>query len=261
MKPNPYSADTYIQWHESEVAADKPLRDKLTQIRDQLKKDAREDLILLHDVLTSMFAYTRNEFRIAANTEVTFHTPLTQALVTSPSTAPSLSYDLLFKSFDSTINKMWRKAKDHPVVTLPTLFDHVTDFIRTDVRTDTLEVAQFLAERMNHLPEIIYADELRKKFEDRIASCVFEPEMKMASGYFAYHGLVTFKPGYRVEIQIYSALMSEWRRLSHILYEQVRINPIEQHEFGSKESRLISLGHMLHLAECEIQRLSKDMKH
>jgi hypothetical protein len=58
-----------------------------------------------------------------------------------------------------------------------------------------------------------------------------------------------------------AAIMSEWRRISHMLYEQVRVKPIEHHEFGSKESRLISLGHMLHLAECEIQRLSHDMKH
>jgi ppGpp synthetase/RelA/SpoT-type nucleotidyltranferase len=83
--------------------------------------------------------------------------------------------------------------------------------------------------------------------------------MKMASGYFAYHGLIRFSSGHVVEVQIYSALMSEWRKLSHLLYERVRVEPITQHEFGSKETRLISLGHALHLAECEIQRLSHEI--
>jgi hypothetical protein len=59
---------------------------------------------------------------------------------------------------------------------------------------------------------------------------------------------------------MYSALMSEWRKLSHLLYERVRLEPIPQHEFGSKESRLISLGHALHLAECEIQRLRQELE-
>ena len=35
---------------------------------------------------------------------------------------------------------------------------------------------------------------------------------------------------------------------SDMLYERVRLEPIAQHEFGSPESRLVSLGHSLHLA-------------
>jgi ppGpp synthetase/RelA/SpoT-type nucleotidyltranferase len=259
MKPVPFTADSYIKWHEAEVPSDAPLGDKLSSHMGNLKTVARDDLGLLYNVLTSMFTYASNEIEAAKHVAVTYQTPLQQALLTSPGSGTS--YDGLFKSNESIINKMWRKANDKPEVQLANLHTKITDLIRTDVRTETLESAQFLATRMNELPKFIYVEELKKQFADRVASCVFEPEMKMASGYFAYHGLVTFKAGYSVEVQIYSALMSEWRRLSHVLYEQVRINPIEAHEFGSKESRLISLGHMLHLAECEIQRLTQEMVH
>ena len=47
----------------------------------------------------------------------------------------------------------------------------------------------------------------------------------MESGYFAYHGLVHFKSGLVVEVQIYSDLMRQWRKLSHTLYERARWNP------------------------------------
>ena len=42
----------------------------------------------------------------------------------------------------------------------------------------------------------------------------------MESGYFAYHGEVRFRTGLIVEVQIYSELMRQWRRLSHVHYER-----------------------------------------
>jgi len=161
----------------------------------------------------------------------------------------------------SIVNKMWRKATDEgPTVTLGNLLESITDLIRTDVCTETLTSAQFLASRMNSLPGLLYDAPLRQEFENRVQAVAFEPEMKMASGYFAYHGLVRFRSGHVVEVQIHSALMSEWRKLSHRLYERVRVEPVTQHEFGSKESRVISLGHLLHLAECKIQRLAQELE-
>jgi ppGpp synthetase/RelA/SpoT-type nucleotidyltranferase len=113
---------------------------------------------------------------------------------------------------------------------------------------------------MNDLPGLLYDEQIKAEYQNRVISTSFEPEMKMASGYFAYHGLVCFKSGFIVEVQIYSALMSEWRKLSHLLYERVRLEPIAQYEFGSPESRLVSLGHALHLAECEIMRLHQEIE-
>lgn len=82
--------------------------------------------------------------------------------------------------------------------------------------------------------------------------------MKMESGYFAYHGEVCFKGGLIVEVQIYSELMRQWRRRSHVYYERARVEGKQKHEFDSKESRLVSLGHLLHVAECELHKLAEE---
>lgn len=82
----------------------------------------------------------------------------------------------------------------------------------------------------------------------------------MASGYFAYHGLIKFKSGLLVELQIYSSLTNNWRKLSHKLYEKVRLNPKKNIDFGTSEARLISLGHLFHLVECELKRLEEEIK-
>jgi len=225
-----------------------------------MAEKVRPDLELLHQFLSYMFTYTRNEYRHARGQESTYHTPLSDALLMGPG-GPSPRYDDLFKSIPSVVNKMWRKAEDNgPTVTIGNVLESITDMIRTDVRTETLDGAQFLARRMNDLPALLYDEQINAEYQNRVISTSFEPEMKMASGYFAYHGLVRFKSGFIVEVQIYSALMSEWRKLSHLLYERVRLEPIAQYEFGSPESRLVSLGHALHLAECEIMRLHQEIE-
>ena len=260
MKPTPYSLDGYVKWHDDAVTADRPVLTKLETFRDELMVKARPDLELLYQILTYMSTYARNEYRQVRHQEANYQTPLSDALPTGPSGAPSPRYQELFKSVPSVVNKMWRKADEEPRVTLSNILQSITDLIRTDVRTETLDGAQFLAQRMNQLPRLIYDGELRDQYAGRVESIAFEPEMKMASGYFAYHGLVRFKSGYVVEVQVYSALMSEWRRLSHQLYERVRLEPIAKHEFASPEARLVSLGHALHLAECEIMRLRQEIE-
>jgi ppGpp synthetase/RelA/SpoT-type nucleotidyltranferase len=261
MKPTPYSAEGYAKWHDSVIKDDRPILDRLKGLRDEMMAKARPDLELLYELLVYMFTYARNEYKRARGQEATYQTPLSELLPTDPAGAASPRYETLFKSITSVVNKMWRKATDRaPTVTLANILPSITDLIRTDVRTETLDGAQFLAHRMNDLPDLLYNDDLRAQYAVRVESAFFEPEMKMASGYFAYHGLVRFKSGYIVEVQIYSALMSEWRKLSHQLYERARVEPIPKHEFASPESRLISLGHALHLAECEIQRLRQEIE-
>jgi ppGpp synthetase/RelA/SpoT-type nucleotidyltranferase len=260
MKPTPFSLEGYVKWHDAAVAADRPVLDRITTLREQMMVKALPDLEFLSQLLTYMFTYARREYRHARGQEANYQTPLLEALRTSPSGAPSPGYDDLFKSVRSIAEKMWRKADDEPAVTLSNILQSITDLIRTDVRTETLDGAQFLAYRMNDLPGLLYDEELKSRYADRVESVSFEPEMKMASGYFAYHGLVRFKSAYVVEVQIYSALMSEWRKLSHQLYERVRLEPVAKHEFASPEARLISLGHALHLAECEIMRLRQEIE-
>ncbi|MGO8752057.1 MAG: hypothetical protein ACLQNE_39460 [Thermoguttaceae bacterium] len=260
MKPTPFNVETYAKWHDTTIKDDFPVLDRLKAIRDDMMTKARADMEFLYQLLTYMFTYARNEYRQVRGSEATYQTPLSEALLTGPTGAPPPRYESLFKSVTSIVNKMWRKATDMgPTANLGNIFQSITDMIRTDVRTETLDGAQFLARRMNELPALLYDAELRDQFNARVESASFEPEMKMASGYFAYHGLVRFKSGYVVEVQVYSALMSEWRKLSHQLYERVRLEPIAKHEFASPESRLISLGHALHLAECEIMRLRQEI--
>ncbi|HCD2293916.1 TPA: hypothetical protein NBK09_005315, partial [Klebsiella pneumoniae] len=87
-----------------------------------------------------------------------------------------------------------------------------------------------------------------------------EQEAKMASGYFAYHADVIYNDGIHVEIQIYSQLNEVWRGLSHKLYEKTRLQQDVEYGHGTSASRLVSLGHLLHLAECEAERLQSDLE-
>jgi ppGpp synthetase/RelA/SpoT-type nucleotidyltranferase len=254
--PKPFTPDTYLAWHDASFPTDAPLRDRLESLRAELAGHSRDLLTALAQIMTYAANYCRREYQLAAKTATDYDISLSKALRGKPTSA---SYDLLFKSTSSIINKLWRKnTKVPPAVHLGNLKDHITDLVRTDIAATTLDSARFLAERMNALPGIIHEAKVRKAFDDCIASIRFEPEMKMESGYFAYHGEVRFKNGLIVEVQIYSDLMKQWRRLSHIYYELARVEEKKQHEFNSKESRLISLGHLLHMAECELYKLAQE---
>jgi ppGpp synthetase/RelA/SpoT-type nucleotidyltranferase len=253
--PNPFAENTYVAWHEATFAADSSLTQKIDQLRTGLAVNGRESLEILSQILTFTANYCQVEYKLQTKTPTDYQVSLPEALRKKADAA----YDLLFKSRTSIINKLWRKnSKPNPEVHLGNVQEHITDLVRTDVTATTLDSAQFMAERMNALPDIIREPKLKKAFEDAIASISFAPEMKMESGYFAYHGLVRFKNGLIVEVQIYSELMRQWRRLSHSLYELARVQGIQKQEFNSKESRLISLGHLLHLAECQLQQLAQE---
>lgn len=255
--PHPFSVGTYAAWHVGAFPDDDPLAARLDEIRNGLKQTAREPLRLLAQVLTYVVNYARNEFNSAASASIDYQVPLSNALTSKQESA----YEALFKGTDSIMNKLWRRNQSSAHVHLGNLAQQVTDLVRTDISATTLEGAAYLADRMNALPGIIYEPTLKEAYEEAIASIEFGPEMKMESGYFAYHGLVRFRTGLTVEVQIYSELMRHWRRLSHTLYERARVDPITTHKFNSKESRLISLGHLLHLAECQLQQLEQEFRH
>jgi len=253
--PHPFAPDTYARWHNAQYPADDPLLDKVEKLLADLVAGSRDQLTVLAQVLTYAVNYSRNEYQQATKTSTDYHVSLSDALTAKPG---ATDYNQLFKSTPSIINKLWRKNRDAPPAHLGNIQQNITDLVRTDISATTLDSAAFLASRMNALPGIIYEPQVRKAFDDAIGSISFGPEMKMESGYFAYHGLVHFKTGLVVEVQIYSDLMKQWRKLSHALYELARVEPIKKHEFNSKESRLISLGHLLHLAECQLQQLRQE---
>lgn len=170
-------------------------------------------------------------------------------------------YNLLFKSVDSIIEKCWRKnAKlKEGYVSSENLKTEITDLIRTSVICPTLLHAKMFSERFEAWRDFIPADDVTAHFSE-IISIVVDKEAKPASGYFAYHALVNFQDGVAIEVQFYSQLSSAWRNMSHKLYENTRIGASAFTAPGSPESRLISLGHMLHLAECELDRLADELK-
>lgn len=257
MYPEKYNKEQYIAWHESHFTDDSNLLKKIDNLRDEFKADLEKDLEFIAELLYYLIPSSQKEYKIHYETDFEYNIPLKNSL----SNNKGKKYDLLFKSTDSIINKLWRKNKDKPSVNLTNLKNELTDLVRTEITCTTLAACRFISKRIELKNIILPSDyHLKKKLDAKVITIEFEPEMKMASGYFAYHGLIKLKNGITIEVQIYSSLMANWRKLSHKLYEKIRLNPIEKHEYGTSESRLVSLGHLLHLAECEVERLETEIK-
>jgi ppGpp synthetase/RelA/SpoT-type nucleotidyltranferase len=237
--PKKYNASKYVEWHHLREPNDLDLPHKLDQLIQELKKKSIDDVKLLTELFQYFRKYSKKEYNKLFNKKTEFE----------------LS-EINYKKPTRIINKLWRKYNNNKkFVSLKRLENEITDLIRTEIIGDTLTSCKFFVERFKK--ENIHDKLLKTKCDKKIMKISHEPEMKMESGYFAYHILIYFNDNIKIEIQIYSAIIKEWRDLSHLLYEIVRDSPID-HEFGSKESRLISLGHLFHLAECEIERLQDE---
>jgi ppGpp synthetase/RelA/SpoT-type nucleotidyltranferase len=256
--PSKYDKNEYIAWHENKFKDDKSLESKLEEYRNSLKVNVLSDLEFISNIIQSVSSIASNEFRIQHGVALEADLPLIKTLINKKTSQSE--YDLLFKSVDSTINKLWRKNKEGDEVQISNIQENITDLVRTEIITPTLESCKFLAERLER-HNIYFPDKKQEKeFKEKVKGISFEPEMKMASGYFAYHGKVEFSSGITIEVQIYSSLMKSWRKLSHKLYEKARIRTKDkQLDYGTSETRLISLGHLLHLAECELTRLDSEL--
>jgi ppGpp synthetase/RelA/SpoT-type nucleotidyltranferase len=238
--PVKYLSSDYVKWHHIREANDIDLPLKLDNLREELQKSATEDLKILHEMFAYFFEYSKNEYKVSKNEDTEYNSPA----------------NVDYKETSSILNKLWRNYKDKgKFISFSNIKKEITDLVRTEIVGDTLTSCRFLAERFK--VQNIHNPELKAKCETAITSISFEPEMKMASGYFAYHILIHFADEIIIEVQIYSSIIKKWRDLSHNLYKIVRDAPIDP-EFGSKEGRLISLGHLFHLAECEIERLQED---
>lgn len=259
MFPETFDKKQYIAWHESYFKNDTNLLEKIEGLRETLKTNLKNDLKFIAELLYYLIPSYNKEYKLHYETDLDFHIPL--ADIDDYDKKMNKQYDLLFKSTDSIINKLWRKNKENKSVEIANINVEITDLVRTEITCSTLFACSFIAKRLV-LERINLPNDyrLKQQLDEKVESIDFEPEMKMASGYFAYHGVIKLKNSISIEIQIYSTLMAKWRRLSHKLYEKVRLNPIYKHDYGTSESRLISLGHLLHLAECEIEWIEKQMK-
>ncbi len=230
------------------------------KLRADLKKDSGTTLTVLAQLLLQIKQWTEPECKLKSNGLLQGEFELPTKHFSENSSREG--YDLLFKTSDAIIEKCWRMNADRSegnFVSSNNLSNEITDLIRTSVVSPTLFHARMFAERLVAWKSFIPADDIEKHFS-AISNVTVDKEAKPASGYFAYHSIVTFDNRQSIEVQIFSQLSSAWRNISHKLYEKTRIGSSAYLTPGSPEARLISLGHMLHLAECELDRLSTELK-
>lgn len=264
--PKQFDETKYVNWHNSKWPTKFGLRADLEKFRGDLMKSALKDLTFLSKLFAHYIKIAEKEYKARQTRNNPLSAEYSSPLGSAVGHPDSSSYNLLFKSPGSIIDKLWRKNKDEnskrgpqkkDFVTLKNLQTRMTDLIRTEIIGGSLDVCKELSQKFGN--NNISDPSLKKQFTTRIKKIDVEPEMKMDKGYFAYHILVHFKSGLIVEVQIYSATIKKWRKLSHILYENSRLFGSKKPEFNSKESRLISLGHLFHLAECEIKVLEDEL--
>lgn len=253
--PEQFNAEQYIQWHEEVVENNVELVTVLQQTRDALKKNNKErleKLLVLLDTLNTVLIrakQTNDEDISILKCEIMLEDQL-----------KSDRYEEIFKSTDSIIDKFWRKNKvTEDYVTTVNIKDRLKDLVRSSVVVSSQKYASDFSKALKDWKKKFEINQISLDDYSDIVEIIVEQEAKMASGYFAYHADVVYQDGVHVEIQIYSQLNEVWRQLSHKLYEKTRLNQDVTHGHGTSASRLVSLGHLLHLAECEAERLQSDL--
>ncbi|MFX5626998.1 hypothetical protein ABTD72_01850 [Acinetobacter baumannii] len=256
--PQEFTKANYVAWHNSCIEPGKDLIFEINKLLDLLKERENNRLKNLAELLTRLDSFNLLALR-AHQQDIS---DASTEILLEESLRPE-KYNQLFKSPDSIIEKLWRKNKSRSpgnFITTENLTSEIGDLIRTSVITSTFEYAKRYAETIliwkdliPNLPGLEFSN-----FSD-IEKIESQQEVKMQNGYFAYHIDIFYNDGIRIEVQIFSRLSQIWRHLSHKLYEKERVGEKAQWGHGSVASRLVSLGHLLHLAECEVEYLKKTM--
>ncbi|WP_089606279.1 hypothetical protein [Acinetobacter piscicola] len=252
--PEDFKKAIYVEWHNQNIEPNKQLCDEIDSLLNKLKHDQKTRLNNLAQLLSAIDTFIRLS-NLSKKKDIS---DIKTEILLENAIHPE-NYNNLFKSQDSIIEKLWRKNKGRlpeNYITSENIQSHIGDLIRTSIVTSTFEYAsefastiliwRDLVENFKNIDESLYTD--IEKIESK-------EEVKMQNGYFAYHLDVHYTDGIRIEIQIYSRLSQIWRHLSHKLYEKVRIGEDVTWGHGTMASRLVSLGHLLHLAECEVEYL------
>lgn len=252
-----YNYLSYINWHNEIMPTDSPLDSNLDQLINDLKLHSEMKFEEISQILTGIASYSEFECRCQTRgfLDGKFIIPLQDFSKNSP------GYTHLFKSRESIVDKLWRKNKylsENNYINLSNIKLNITDLVRTSVIAPTLFHAKFFAERLSKWNEILPPEQ--RELCPSVLSINVDSEAKLASGYFAYHSLIKFRDESCIEVQIYSQLTSAWRHLAHKMYEKTRLGDSSLIEPGSPSSRLVSLGHLLHLAEWEIERLQEQFR-
>lgn len=170
------------------------------------------------------------------------------------------------KSVDSIKNKIFRKLSSGEDVSLKEFDKSVSDLFRDSIICSNYNLVRMFVNRLkgdfkSYLPKKRDADgKPTEEIYGLVDKIQVDDESKMNNGYFAYHVQIFLKSGLSIEIQVFSELTSQWRDISHRLYEKQRIGKEVRSGAGEASTRLISLGHTLHIIDCEIQRLIDELK-
>jgi len=252
--PQIFERRVYLNWHNSKFSEDKPFGAKLEDFMEKKKVSSYDDIIFLRRLITYSIKYVSDKQNVNNDLEIKFTSPI----LIDNFKLGCPEYNDLFKRPISILNKLWRKNKKDHSISLTNLNERITDLIRTRIIGDTLFSCELIANYFNNI--IIEDDSFQSDYNTKIMNISVEPEIKMEAGYFAFHLLVQFYSGNIIELQINSSIFEKWRSLSHLLYDKIRLEPISEFQLGTKESRLISLGHLFHIAECELDRLQKELR-
>ncbi|EET5293092.1 hypothetical protein JRC10_25425 [Escherichia coli] len=253
--PTPYNFDQYVAWHNQIVEPDMNIIDELTILMNSLKqnRDRFEKLAQLLDHLNTILLRAKRTADVDVSSykcEILLDTQLSTG-----------KYDDIFKSTTSIIDKLWRKNRNTTnYVKTTNIKENIKDLARSSVILSTHKFANDFSKALPNWREKLEWNHVALDDFSNIIEIKVEQEAKMASGYFAYHADVIYDDGFHVEIQIYSQLNEVWRGLSHKLYEKTRLQQDVEYGHGTSASRLVSLGHLLHLAECEAERLQKELE-
>lgn len=268
---NKYNYYEYIKEHEKKFEEDKEFEEKLDSIIIGLKKNYHNELLAFYKWVTIKKNIIQREKGIEIDFDAISSLKEVEALVNDRKYEGDVSdklenllknsqYIKLFKSKDSIVNKLWRKnIRENKKISLSNLKEKITDLVRTEIVVSNSFDAEYFARQLS-IRNDEHEGTIRRDYGVSLKKIEFEPELKMEKGYFAYHLLFEFESGFILELQIFSNLMKEWRKLSHIIYEELRVkDEKEENSIGSIETRMTSLGHLLHIAECEINDLKKQV--
>jgi len=256
--PTTFDPFEYIKWHERVFPQDVNLPLKIERLREELFIKAKSDLIYLNSMWMNLFRNAKKEYYKREKIKTDFMSPLNDLLRTKNA---GLYKEKIFKGTTSIVDKLWRKNKEEKFdFTFSNIKSDMTDLVRTEIICTSLSACKFLSDKFNSENELKKSIRGRTKldFDKYISKIQSESEMKMSSGYFAYHSLLFFQSGLVMEVQFHSSLSSRWRDLSHDLYKVTRLSPIDRHEYGGVASRIIYLGHVLHIVDFELERLEKE---
>lgn len=176
---------------------------------------------------------------------------------------PSQLRELIIKPTHSIINKMWRMnnfQRGMDYISLDNVNVKMKDLIRFSIRTNSLKSSELLAQYLIEHLKSGHGEDYSIYWNKILESVEVNSEMKTSTGYFAYHIYFRLKIGVTVEMQIYSILSDSWKKLSHKIYEAVRDEINVRYNFNDVHSRIISIGHLLYLADCELYNLEEELK-